>query len=703
LRDTIHLTALDFIHYGFPSGTLPRDSTIVITETLEVICSSVSSAPSTIRVLWGCLDGGCNPSDPNSVTNASVTINPGGGPNIVFQDMNRDTCYGDSVIVPRHLIIRNTGTSTAFSPRIVLGRYDLQSYTGIVNGNFSFTDRRDSLYTITPDSIAPIDTLHQRCHQDTSGALYFALPDIKAGDTVIMHYFTVTTAPNAQSACNAAKTREGWLYDLSYVDLCSPLIRTTRTGRAGPQQTATMTQSIESPADMTQGDTATIAYTNESIGLWSGDSTQKLRVQFVLEPGLRYAVNSFYLLLTNGTAILPNSLTVTGPNNGIAPTTLTAEFTSTGLPVYFGPAFSRSEFRIDVIAVCPAPPTGIIHQNISYIPSTQCSNPVVIPLSCITAEINIHCPGCRTQGIHSLAFDINRINVGEPDNDNNGVADLGGSLDTTRIKLHRAGLGDTLEGRLETLVQISQDYNPWPFNSPFLFGYYELSLTQQNRFTTLGVNVSLYDALDNATYDFFMPASHAEMNSQFWRYDYSIDTLHHYGWVPLNYTQFSHGDRIIFKPLVKVTGNIGTNLIRQIEVNNWVYLGLKAHPTCDPSTCLPVNNLVQLCGYTAPRCDTTVRYYCTQYGGRFNLVGEQSGAQFPASSPTNETCVQVVPVSMSQSIWGGVGANFFPFPILIRYALPGLRSSALITRRWCCSELREMERPLRRAPSHRTA
>lgn len=660
LIDTIHLTASDFHHYGFPSGTLKRDSTIVITETLEIICSSVPNVASTIRVSWGCMDGGCNQNDPSATVNANITINPAGGPNIVFQDINRDTCYGASVTVPRELRIRNIGTSTAFSPILVLGRYDLRSLTGIFNGYFSLTDAHGSTYAIVPDSIAPMDTLHQRCHQDTSGALYFVLPNIHVGETVILHYFTVTDAPNPQS-CNAPQTREGWLYELSYVDLCSPLVRTTRTGRAGPQQTATMTQSVESPADITQGDTTTLAYTNEAISLWNGDNTQKLRVQFVIEPGLRYAANSFYLLLTNGVVVQPSSLTITGPNNGFATTTLTAEFGSTGQPIYNAPAFLRSEFRLDVIAVCPAPPTGIVHQNISYVPSMQCSNPISIPLSCLTLEINIHCPGCRTQGIHSLAFGWKRINVGEPDNDNNGVADSGGTLDLQRIKLQRATLGDTLEGRLVTDVEITPDYNPWPLTMPFLFGYYEISLDQQQRFTTLGVNVSLYDVLHDTTYDFFMPPSHAEHNIQFWRYDYSIDTMHHYGWVPSTYSQFSNGDRILFKPLVKVTGNIGTNLIRQIETNNWVYLGLRAQPTCDASTCLPANGMVQLCGYTAPRCDTTVRYYCTQYGGRFNLVGEQSGAQFPASSPTDQTCVQVVPMSVSQSIWGGVGANFFPF------------------------------------------
>lgn len=120
-----------------------------------------------------------------------------------------------------------------------------------------------------------------------------------------------------------------------------------------------------------------------------------------------------------------------------------------------------SQLRFRMTACCPAKePTSFYYiktylQIDSADAATSCSSACEIPLSVVSGQINVHCPGCLLPGMIADKFTLKRINYGFQDTNDDGIADSHPPIPINssysqfnNLKLNRGVSGDILEGEL---------------------------------------------------------------------------------------------------------------------------------------------------------------------------------------------------------------------------------------------------------------
>jgi hypothetical protein len=80
-----------------------------------------------------------------------------------------------------------------------------------------------------------------------------------------------------------------------------------------------------------------------------------------------------------------------------------------------------------------------------------CSNCCWLPLSNVSQNINVHCPGCLAPGIIVDSYRMRRLNTGLQDTDNNSLTDVGSPLidnaylNNFPVRIHQSGHNDILQ------------------------------------------------------------------------------------------------------------------------------------------------------------------------------------------------------------------------------------------------------------------
>jgi Secretion system C-terminal sorting domain len=148
---------------------------------------------------------------------------------------------------------------------------------------------------------------------------------------------------------------------------------------------------------------------------------------------------------------------------------------------------------------------GPIPQNIGYLPGGNMSIPMVancsagngaralnfaflnkygacspiMKIGCRQSTISVHCPtGCLKGGASPTWFNLKRINHGVPDNNEDHIPDVGGSISYSQIQDHHAVNGDTLLGTWKINIVPNIDPTDVNFGKPVKFVYldFEASL-----------------------------------------------------------------------------------------------------------------------------------------------------------------------------------------------------------------------------------
>ncbi|MBI4645048.1 MAG: SprB repeat-containing protein, partial [Bacteroidia bacterium] len=323
-----------------------------------------------------------------------------------------------------------------------------------------------------------------------------------------------------------------------------------------------------------------------------------------------------------------------------------------------------------------------------------------IPLSCQQGVTFVHCPGCLRHGSDHLSFSMRRTNYGEPDNNNDGIADSVGQLDFNNVDTATVMVGDTLLGVLSSIVS-RLNYPNDPVPNGFEYGYYEITIPPpcENSLTPLGAKVVIHDfditdsnsgsdctiQLDDTTYFFDIPQSKIEtLTTGKYLFDLSIDTIQSDYGVDTSFKRYHWCDEITVMPMFKVTGNIGTQTQLCSPVTNHIYMGIGPTPQYDAAgccDCMPVpiidtatNDTIPIIdhvtgdtcmagviltsGDTVCQCDSTVRYFCEFHGGSFRLMGY---TPYMNMGFTTDNCAQGVHISNSIQVGLESGINNFPY------------------------------------------
>ncbi|MEL6866709.1 MAG: FG-GAP-like repeat-containing protein [Bacteroidota bacterium] len=164
--------------------------------------------------------------------------------------------------------------------------------------------------------------------------------------------------------------------------------------------------------------------------------------------------------------------------------------------------------------------------------------------------------------------------MGLPDNNQDGLPDDSGSLNTSLINTNRIMVGDTFQTPFYGIVRTSVTY------SSFSYGYATSSLQYGDTLELIGASVSVYDVSSGQTLvcdqvSYSTSISNGLMNATF---DFSIATLTVNGCSSFSNYQYEDGDEVTLTPKYRVRGNIGGK-VEQINITNAYYLSDRANPS----------------------------------------------------------------------------------------------------------------------------
>ncbi|HHZ66162.1 MAG TPA: hypothetical protein EYN51_11820, partial [Flavobacteriales bacterium] len=675
LLDTIGNQLTIFIpNFLFPNGELLPQATITITECLILTeCTQGFSGNSQFYYSWECNGQACQGDSVSADAKVPLLnqIDLQFSPGLVNPT---DVCYGPDNSSMTQLIVSNNGLAPALNCSLQL---DGGALSAIDDTNFVYVNVAGDTVAAPLTAFAYLDTSLGFCNPAGLEFAYFGLGDIGPSESLVLLWNTTTCCPSG-TVCGSGAGRN-FNFDFQYLDQCLADTDTIVLNNQGVfSQTANtdiswLSGPIQLLGDTTCASVDTGDYTfvnSDILRLWSGDSSSSaIQVNFNLDPGLYYdnVGGQSLAFISNTITWLPDSI-----DDDIDPLqgggTVSAWF-PLPLPVDF--TWSTATYHIRVFGLCPAPSAGTLELEVLYLPTREasCSTLCPISLACYAIPVSIQCCGCDRHGTENTSYDISRVNLDGPDNDNNGVDDGGGTVTPPIPNL--AMQGDTLEAVASAFVQPLQ--YPQPFDdSWFRFGYYSHTIsnnTCRNALTPLDAFVEIYDAdttdagcsTCDATYGFTIPGNTVVFNGPEWIYDFSIDQIPLYGGTPTS-DRFGFGDVITVSPRFLVEDNVGPVELDCFTAPNGIFLGIAAFPTCEDPTgisfgkCEPDSFGVNICGLdTVSQCDGRVRYQCTKQNGVFKLIGNS----FNSNASISFGCPSSISVSNSINFGKTTKSNYF--------------------------------------------
>ncbi|MCB9245856.1 MAG: gliding motility-associated C-terminal domain-containing protein [Flavobacteriales bacterium] len=627
--DTVYsvFNSSHFKNIGNKDGWLDQNEEVVIRDTLKTLsCDRLNSAYSAT---WGCDGQTCQ--TVNSSGNVTIKTKV---PNLVITPSSSLTrCLGSSNTFNESLRIVNAGDDTARYVQIEVfqsagtGHY-IYMMSKILENTLTYRlGKSGTKKSITPSSTVNTYNLgaYSCLGTDPVGWVSLALPDINPGDTVYVDWLTSSCC---SPSCNFAFYVNRWNFSGNYFDRCgnvSPIIE--RRGSNGYYSRITL--SSFGPSDAVRNDTVLLNYELDNVSLIPQTRYSKFEFDFVKPAGLEHSLNTadFYLVDIYGRNWKPAQFRVKGD-------TIRATFFGT-TPI----TLNRSELKVRVRVDCSklkGSGKGLAYELlVRYAADTTCSDYCNYPMACTSDKISLHCGSNCNGGLQFSDFDVYRTSLGEPDNDNDGVADASGSLDFDKIKRELVMYGDTLltvfKGKFKDLSSTTS----WRFlyaSSYIPYGTY-LDVADV-RVRVFRNNNLLYDCNGlKSTY------TNSGVNRTFY-FDAGIPALISAKCPLFSGFTFTRRDSVELIVKYHVSKNPG-NFERNIDLVNSFYTSTTANPSASQ------------------------RYQCDTFAGKFRLIGYYF-TNYGANIFSTNSCS---PVLVTQNYYLSVGAccgnyaggNIFPF------------------------------------------
>lgn len=580
-KDTISLDGIDFSNIGNQDNYFDSNESITISETINASGCKSTTISSAITNLWG-----CSSQIESSVSNAHVSISLK-TPNIAVSTSSElDACFGMNTASSHSITLVNNGLGR--SDNMVLDLYKSRG-SGYQQDIFSRIDETTITYSvdqandinITPSTAYATDNagVYACLGNSPIGRVLLNLPNLEAGQEIVINFETYHCNINV---CTNDFLK-GWKYELDYTDVCQ-VNSYNKSGTGQETNNTNMSLFPESPTDINDGETKLFNFTVSSHNndLPAGDGA-KYRVVFDLPAGLSYSSLEFY----NNIAWTPNDIDYNSSTNQ-----LTAEYL---LPLPSGFNMTKAAFNLKLTGDCnmtnAQDGTVYIVMNTFYITDESCD--FEIPFVCDeTVSVDLHCPsGDVCEGMRFDNFTFERISYGDPDNNQDGLADASGDLDFNRIKTNRAMYGDTLRGSFTGFVNSSASNVNWNY------AYATQAIEKGTFLTPISASISVYDASS----DLYLNCSNLNLSSttngqdKSFTYDISVASLSA-NCSDFDGFQFSQGDSVWVDADYRVSTNIGGD-VQQHKSSNAFYLSNIENPT------------------------STDRYQCGYYNDNYTLIG----------------------------------------------------------------------------------
>lgn len=465
--------------------------------------------------------------------------------------------------------------------------------------------------------------------------------DLQPKDTI---WITWDVYRCANTTCNAGFYELGWGYRVSYRNQCNTVL-TTNDQWGSVYTYSGGGVSLWAPTDVMPGDVKDFRYLFSGMGNVPLDANARIRIDLILPVTLSHSLRTadFYIDNANLTAVwYPDSIKMVRDT----------------LRAFFGRAFrfglSNGELTVRLKGICSGTTANQllpVRMNFWYNPNATAHPGLWIKPICHTVNVKVHCSNFCRGGMQFRNFEVFRSSFGRPDNNNDGLPDASGRLDSLRIRTERIMFGDTLTTVFVGRPRPASGTNNWPN------GYAESFVTYGDYLNVVDVRLQSIKAGRIVT---------GTCNRVKWRkvssganatfyFDFSVDSIWSGGCLTRTY-RYTQNDSMRLIVRYRVSKNLGGNAV-SMNFSNRYYLSTVANPSVSQSF----------------QCDT-FSGSCILYGYYFHNFGPD----LINYSNCAETWI-------SQNFYLGIGrccsnyggANVFPFeyrnwarPVAMRMFLP---------------------------------
>ncbi|MFK8104608.1 MAG: hypothetical protein AB8G15_18940 [Saprospiraceae bacterium] len=366
--------------------------------------------------------------------------------------------------------------------------------------------------------------------------------------------------------CSPANTQIFGLYaDLIYNNSCGITIRDNNRSNNPINLAASTSDNI--PASIDDGDTLRWVLDLDFAPEWttlnfSGEACLDIH----LDAPLAYQGNFTWL---DGQGNSPRSITQETVTNNLDG--------STDVYICFGATNgSGSQLSYDVsyaCTPCAGGGTAGTTMDLGYrIGDGTCSDNCLISIACESATTQLSSCGCGPcTGMNPVVGTVTRACFGAPDNDNDGCADTGGTIDRSRVCSDRALPGDELAFVSKAIVNIAGT-EPQQF-----FDYVYLELNFPNPHALGSANtLEIYDASAGVRYTTCTPNVFITPDDLSAKYYLTTGLLQSCGDIPSDFV-YEQGDSVIILGTFVNANNPGCQ-IDQVNIDMDWYAGFSEDP-----------------------------------------------------------------------------------------------------------------------------
>jgi hypothetical protein len=556
--DTVYtiLNGSHFVKIGNKDSLLDQNETIEIKDSL--IIKGCKNLNTNYELYWGCKNKICIISKSSNSASISNKI-----PNLkAIPFPSYPTCYNNN----RHqseLRITNIGNMTAYASKVSINQYyNLMSRLDTATLRIKI-GHKGTWFVPQIDSIVFGNSAGEYACLGNKPITFFRIksPDLKPVDTLFIIWETFSCMPN--KCTNQAYNYNSWLYNATYQDQCKNNLQLPlATGRSYDQHNFSF--STFAPSDMVNNQVAEFRSLISTASILRRTSSAQFIVDLILPSGLSHSKlkKDFYFINADLTAQWnPDSIIQKGD-------TIRAYFPQS-IPI----SLIKAELVYFLNADCSksgANGTKNIQLQFRYSPDKSCSTREWFYLTCQTISLKLHCYSNCNGGLLFNNFSVQRINYGLPDNNNDGLPDNSGTLDSSKIRVERTLYGDTILSKFTGIIKRTSSILYWRHL------FVESNITYGNHLTLLNARIRVYRG-GNLRLNCVRSVSSKVPSGQNARFkiDLSLDSLG--SCLPTNF-RLVNLDSVIVDVKYKVTGNIGGSAVIQ-NFSNLFYVSNISNPT----------------------------------------------------------------------------------------------------------------------------
>jgi len=515
----------------------------VIEICYDLLIQSCEDIPSTLYTSWGCNAEQCEVNDQN----ANVIIQDAAPLLAITRIFERNLCYGAGASTTK-LVVTNNGSGPATNIR--LGFWvsaSTAAMSALDTASIMWVDTAGNAIHLIPDStLTGTNTGNQVCRgPNPILRVWVVVPfmDVGEQDTLI---FDMNDC--CRDWCGNPLVNHSCGYNYKYNGVCDTL-----TFKGGPLTISganlgrVLSFAANGPTDLNPGDTAQYCIEHSSFRFFSRAAGSYASVDLVLPPNLTFVSgpNSIYFEDQQGDIWNSTSATMIGD-------TLRATFPFSGSG---GVSLEKVNLKFQLTTNCVTACDGgieTIQYNLNQVADTSCS--CISRISCYSFEVNVHCPGCPSPdgGLIFRDFSVTRDNFGLPDNDDNGIPDMSGSLDSSLIRMNYVMFGDTLKTVFNGTVDTTAANLFW--DGGFAVSYIE----QGNALTPISADIEIHDDNTGSIYNATMPLPTIGLIGGNDRsFSFTIDTNALTGNIPVGFV-YEQDDSLVLTARYQVTTNPGS-------------------------------------------------------------------------------------------------------------------------------------------------